>query len=181
MGQINGYEYIYNPSHHRANKSGCVYEHILVAEQILNRPLKDEEVVHHKDGVRSNNDPDNLIIFKTKSDHTCFHHDKTAVKDIDGTYYCINNQHGGSKKICPFCNNEMDHNAKMCKQCWSKENNKMPDRDILKQLIRTMPFTQVGRQYGVTDNAIRKWCDRYNLPRKVYEIRKYTDAEWENI
>lgn len=26
-----------------------------------------------------------------------------------------------------------------------------------------------------------KWCDKFNLPRKATEIKKYTDEEWENI
>jgi hypothetical protein len=34
---------------------------------------------------------------------------------------------------------------------------------------------------GVTDNAVRKWCDKYKLPRKVSEIKNYTDEEWEKI
>lgn len=53
-----------------------------------------------------------------------------------------------------------------------------PSREELKQLIRTKPFTQIGKIYGVSDNAIRKWCDFEKLPRKKNEINKYTDEEW---
>lgn len=56
-----------------------------------------------------------------------------------------------------------------------------PSREELKQLIRTKPFTQIGKMYGVSDNAIRKWCDFEKLPRKKNEINKYTDEEWELI
>ena len=56
-----------------------------------------------------------------------------------------------------------------------------PDREELKRLIRITPFTQLGAQYGVTDNTIRKWCDFYNLPRKVKEIKLFSDEEWEKI
>jgi hypothetical protein len=48
-------------------------------------------------------------------------------------------------------------------------------------LIRTTPFTQIGKQFNVSDNAIRKWCDKYDLPRKSSEIKKYSNNEWENI
>jgi len=44
-----------------------------------------------------------------------------------------------------------------------------------------MPFTQIGKEFNVTDNAIRKWCDKYKLPRTKKEINKYTDEEWERI
>jgi transposase len=54
-------------------------------------------------------------------------------------------------------------------------------REELKQLIRTTPFTQIGKQFGVSDNTIRKWCDKYNLPRKVSEIKKYSDEDWSKI
>lgn len=44
-----------------------------------------------------------------------------------------------------------------------------------------MPFTTIGKKYNVSDNAVRKWCDKYNLPRKASEIKKYSDEEWELI
>ena len=39
-------------------------------------------------------------------------------------------------------------------------------------MIRTMPFTVIGQQFGVSDNAIRKWCKKYNLPSTKEEIKK---------
>lgn len=56
-----------------------------------------------------------------------------------------------------------------------------PTRDELKEMIRTIPFTTIGKMYSVSDNAIKKWCDRYGLPRKKREILSYTDEEWELI
>ena len=56
-----------------------------------------------------------------------------------------------------------------------------PTREELKVLIRNVPFLQIGQKYQVSDNAVRKWCDYYNLPRKKSDIRKYTDEEWEKI
>lgn len=56
-----------------------------------------------------------------------------------------------------------------------------PNRQRLKELIRTMPFTQIGKMYNVTDSAIRKWCDFENLPRKKSEINSYSDEEWNLI
>ena len=48
-------------------------------------------------------------------------------------------------------------------------------------LIRTKPFVEIGKMFKVSDNTIRKWCDSYNLPRKVTDIKKYSDIEWEKI
>src|SRR4030065_95113 len=39
----------------------------------IGRPLLRTEVVHHIDGNNLNNDPDNLMLFKTNSEHVKFH------------------------------------------------------------------------------------------------------------
>ena len=39
-------------------------------------------------------------------------------------------------------------------------------REELKNLIRTESFVKIGEKFAVTDNAIRKWCDKFNLPKK---------------
>jgi hypothetical protein len=56
-----------------------------------------------------------------------------------------------------------------------------PAREELKQLIRTKSFTQIGRDFNVTDNAIRKWCRAENLPSKKSEINKISEERWKEI
>ena len=58
-----------------------------------------------------------------------------------------------------------------------------PSREELKQLIREESFLGIARLYDnkISDNAIRKWCDAYNLPRTKKEIKSYTDEEWASI
>ena len=89
------------------------------------------------------------------------------------------------KKYCIDCGKEISHNAIRCIKCngllRQKKTAMLISREELKKLIRTTPFTTIGKQYGVTDNAVRKWCDKYNLPRKVKEIKSYSDEEWELI
>lgn len=56
------------------NMGEYVYAHILAAEQKLGRPLNDGETVHHIDFDGWNNNPDNLMIFLSNSDHIRYHH-----------------------------------------------------------------------------------------------------------
>jgi hypothetical protein len=64
---------MYQPTHSRAHPNGYVYEHILIAEQILGRQLLLNEVVHHIDGSKLNNDPTNIAIMSSQSDHVKLH------------------------------------------------------------------------------------------------------------
>ena len=58
-------------------------EHRFLAEQELGRRLNYNEVIHHKDGNKSNNDPNNRKLM-TRSDHTRSHQKRgrTMVKLI---------------------------------------------------------------------------------------------------
>lgn len=81
------------------------------------------------------------------------------------------------------CGKEISYNAVYCQECSQVLSRKVdrPKRQELKELIRSKPFTQIGKIYGVTDNAIRKWCKQYDLPSKTGDIKKFTDIEWSNI
>lgn len=55
--------------HHLADVRGYAYEHRLVAEKKLGRPLKPGEQVHHIDGNKQNNDPDNIEVMPSIAHH----------------------------------------------------------------------------------------------------------------
>jgi len=79
----NGYILLRMPRHHLADSRGYVYEHRFVAEQILGRPLQNNEIVHHKDNVKTNNNPDNLEIVKSIAHHKVKHR-KNCSKRMPG-------------------------------------------------------------------------------------------------
>lgn len=82
---------------------------------------------------------------------------------------------------CKHCGVEVWQGNDCCPTCAHLQRRKVerPSRQELKKLIRTLPFTQIAKQYGVSDNTIRKWCVAENLPSKVNIIKQYTDTEWD--
>lgn len=56
-----------------------------------------------------------------------------------------------------------------------------PTREELKRQIRSMSFLKIAKEYGVSDNAIRKWCKKYNLPFRTKDIKSISDDDWIKI
>ena len=54
-------------------KSFGRHTHRMVAERMLGRKLKPGEVVHHIDGNKRNNAPENLMVFSGQSEHAKWH------------------------------------------------------------------------------------------------------------
>ena len=57
-------------------------EHRLVAERILNRRLRKGEVVHHIDGDKRNNSPENLMVFENQKEHARWHANQSRGGDV---------------------------------------------------------------------------------------------------
>ena len=72
-----------------------------------------------------------------------------------------------NKKIkyhCKDCGGEISRNAKKCNKCVSKKkglkNRKVknrPSKEKILEMKKTMSMCAIGRKYGVSDNAVRKW------------------------
>lgn len=76
-----GYVKIWEPAHARyAKASGWVAEHRVVMEQILDRPLAAGEHVHHINGDKTDNRPENLAIM-SPGDHSSLTGYERAAKE----------------------------------------------------------------------------------------------------
>lgn len=89
-----------------------------------------------------------------------------------------------NKSYCEECGIEVYLGSCLCSKCAAKKRRKVqnrPDRKELKQLIRVLSFTQIAKQYNVSDTAIKKWCKNEKLPYTKKEINSYSDEDWELI
>lgn len=103
-----GYKYILNKSHPNATKMGYVLEHRLVAEKNLGRLLSENEIVHHKNGVKDDNRIENLEVI-TQSNHVRKH-------------FGIGNSWAKEHDSCVNCGTTSEpHYCKgRCKPCYRK-------------------------------------------------------------
>jgi len=75
---VRGYVLVYLPGHQMADSNGYVKEHRLIASCVFGRNLSPKEAVHHVNGDRADNRPENLQVMSI-GEHISFHQTGRAV------------------------------------------------------------------------------------------------------
>lgn len=169
MTKINGYPIIYMPDRDDViGTSGCVYEHILVAESILGRRLLPGETVHHKDRNRANNSPENIMVFKTNADHVRFH--KTGIAVLDGDVYVSPE----NKNFCVDCGKEIGLNSTRCAECQlvfrsrNIENNLIKNKDkIYEMALNNKKVKEIAEYFNLIPGSFSRICRRLGITYKI--------------
>ena len=72
-------------------------------------------------------------------------------------------------KYCAYCSKELTGSSRRNKYCSSECAHKAngskrpPVMELLDKFKELKSFVQVGNYYGVSDNAVRKWCNLYGI------------------
>lgn len=213
----------------RISSDEVVLVHRTIIENAIGRELTKDEIVHHIDGNKLNNELNNLVVL-SRSDHVKLHSNINAklikeeniyfgkviidenyinydnITTIFKKYYIkIENEDGtfGIKKkekkhkkyvykkktsidevsktrklftkiaYCKICGKIFKANPSSkniyCSQKCSHEDQKKtnwPSTEQLIEDIKNLPIIKIGKKYGVSDNAIRKWCKTLNIDYK---------------
>lgn len=157
-------------------KNVSIHRLVAIAFVENNNPTEYTEV-NHKDEDKLNNRFDNLEWCNRASNQKNYakNHPIDVIENIKRDNFVHRVMHQ-----CPVCK-RFTYNRVCCSKDCSKlfkSKTKRPNRTELKSLIRTTAFTEIGKNYGVTDNAVRKWCRSYNLPYKTSVIKSYTEEDW---
>jgi len=99
-----GYVRIHNPSHPRS-LHGYVAEHLLVMEEMIGRPVTREENVHHKNHVKDDNSPSNLLLL-SPSEHMAYHSNKRwegRKEELRVCRECVQLRPHKAKGLCSPC------------------------------------------------------------------------------
>lgn len=117
----------------------------------------------HINGVHDDNRLSNLRFLcpncHAATDTFCGKHKKLV------RYYCID----CGKSICK--------GSTRCKSCAvtyrMDSNGLIPDKDKLTEDLKVLSFVAIGKKYGVSDNGVRKWCKRYDLPFRLKDLKEW--------
>lgn len=82
--------------------------------------------------------------------------------------------------LCPNCHSQTDsfcgkiRNRKKPQEKKEKKfknkNSKIIPKDKLIELLSKYSFVEIGKMYNLTDNAVRRWCKKYNLPYRRRDV-----------
>lgn len=178
MRELNGYRVIYKPEHPTCmtnkNWNGYIYEHVYVVETELGRSLLPEEVVHHLNGNRSDNRKQNLIAISRKMHtklHTWLAKGAPYGKPCERIEVNSGNPKLDEPKFCAVCDITLQGKQKnTCCEAHAKiiamSKSKKPEKSELEKDLNELNWSAIGRKYGVSDNAVKKWAKSYNLIRQ---------------
>lgn len=135
-------------------KTRFVYEHRLVYELSSGEKLADGDVVHHINGDKTDNRPENLEKMNNSA-----HSKKHVLERARANNYRI------GPFYCVDCGAEITHKAKRCVSCSRKArtNPNRPTKEGLEKMAAVKSNTEIAAAFGVSEASVRKWRKKFGV------------------
>ena len=83
-------------------------------------------------------------------------------------------------RFCKNCGKPLKTKADYCRPCSQRRVMKRPSPIEIAKKVKEKGFWRGAEDYGVTDNAVRKWCKEYGIPTHTKELISWLDKQ-ENL
>lgn len=93
---------------------------------------------------------------------------------LENELYPLREAVSDAKNYCQNCGKQIStKKASLCVECSALKRRvvERPDKDTLYNELKNSSFLAVGRKYGISDNAVRKWCATYGLSTKAKDYK----------
>lgn len=172
------YRMIWMPDHPYACQNGYIREHRYVMEQHIGRYLLPEEVVHHIDGNRTNNDISNLELFANNPEHI---HQTTHFELPDGldlrvlyvdqkmSSRSIAKSLGTSHVAVQRALNRLGIPTRTKSE--SRRNEKMPSVEQLRELRKHHSLQEIATMLGIGLKALKSRAHYHGVKAPAEEAK----------
>jgi hypothetical protein len=168
-----------------ATKNGnrrTAFIHVEVAKAFIEKPISDERLdVNHKDHNKLNCSIENLewlthgdnvrdlSIYRARTSNTLTRFTRVNDKIVKLP-----------DKTCVDCGKTVEFTSTRCPSCAASasmtftNNVGVIPKNMLVSVLRENNgnFVKAAAEFGITDNSLRKWCKKYNLPFHSSDYKK---------
>lgn len=80
-------------------------------------------------------------------------------------------------RYCANCGKVLKTNVTYCRPCSQRRVMQRPTPVEIAEKVKEKGFWNAAKDYGVSDNAVKKWCIEYGIPSHTKDLVAWLDAQ----